>query len=134
MHFEKNSKIFKTLNLMQCNQILNIKSDKMTFILLIFFKIFFIKFQIYFQSKLKKMVKCIFSTCALSQNQIAILVFKNITNGTYSYQINPLGTSVRIPLVFLTEYHITLTHGVVPVVSRCHVAWHLSFWMPCQIK
>jgi hypothetical protein len=53
------------------------------------------------------MVKCIFSTCALSQNQIAILIFKNITNDTYSYQINPLGTYVRIPLVFFNgiPYH-----------------------------
>jgi hypothetical protein len=70
----------------------------------------------------KNRVKCLFSTCALNQNQIVTLVFKNITNGTYGYQINPLGTSVRIPLVFLTEWHVTLTHSVVTVVSRCHVA------------
>jgi hypothetical protein len=67
-------------------------------------------------------VKCIFSTCALSQNQIGTLVLKNITNGTCGYQINPLGTSVRIPLVFLTECHVTLTHGVIPVVLRRYVA------------
>jgi hypothetical protein len=59
-------------------------------------------------------VKCLSSTCALSQNQIATLVFKNITNGTCGYQINSLGTSVRIPLIFLTECHVTLTHGMVP--------------------
>jgi hypothetical protein len=63
-------------------------------------------------------VKCIFSTCTLSQNQIATLVFKNITNGTCGYQINPLGTSIRIPLIFLTKCHVTLTHGMVHVVSR----------------
>jgi hypothetical protein len=59
-------------------------------------------------------VKCLFNTCALSQNQIGTSVFKNITNGTCGYQINPLGTSVKIPLVFLTKCHVTLTHGVVP--------------------
>jgi hypothetical protein len=79
-------------------------------------------------------VKCLSSTYALSQNQIATLIFKNITNGTCGYQINLLDTSVRIPLVFLTECHVILTHGVVPVVSRHHVAWYLSFWMPRQIK
>jgi hypothetical protein len=55
------------------------------------------------------------------------LGFQNITNGTCGYQINPLGTSIRIPLVFLTKCHVTLTHGVVHVVSRRHVAWYLSF-------
>jgi hypothetical protein len=79
-------------------------------------------------------VKCIFSTYALSQNQIVTLVLKNIINGTCSYQINPLDISVRIPLVFLTECHVTLTRGVVPVVSRRHVVWYLSFWKPHQIK
>jgi hypothetical protein len=72
-------------------------------------------------------VKCIFSTCTLSQNQIATLIFKNITNGTCGYQINPLGTSIRISLVFLTECHVTLIHGVIHVVSRRHMAWYLSF-------
>jgi hypothetical protein len=76
---------------------------------------------------LKFRVKYFFSTCALNQNQIATLVFKNIVNGTCGYQINSLDTSVRIPLVFLTECHVTLTHDVVPVVSRYHVAWYLSF-------
>jgi hypothetical protein len=50
--------------------------------------------------QIKIRVKCISSTCALSENQIATLVFKNITNSTCGYQINPLGTSVRILLVF----------------------------------
>jgi hypothetical protein len=59
-------------------------------------------------------VKYFFSTCALNQNQIATLVFKNIANGTCSYQINSLDTSVRILLVFLTEYHVALTCDVVP--------------------
>jgi hypothetical protein len=81
-------------------------------------------------------VKYFFSTCALNQNQIATLVFKNIVfkniNGTCGYQINPLDTSVKIPLVFLTECHITLTCGMVPVVSRHHVAWYLGFW--CHIR
>jgi hypothetical protein len=79
-------------------------------------------------------VKCIFSTCVLSQNQIGTSVFKNITNGTCGYQINPLDTSIKIPLVFLTECHITLTHDVIRVISKCHVAWYLSFWMPHHIK
>ena len=40
-------------------------------------------------------------------------IFKKITNGTYGYQINSFGTSVRIPLIFLTECHVTLIHGVI---------------------
>jgi hypothetical protein len=72
-------------------------------------------------------VKCIFSTCTLSQNQIATLVFKNITNDTCGYQINPLDTSVRILLVFLTERHVTLTHGMIHAISRRHVAWYQGF-------
>jgi ABC-type uncharacterized transport system permease subunit len=76
----------------------------------------------------------LFSICALSQNQIATSVFKNITNGTCDYQINSLGTFIRILLVFLTECHVTFTHGVVLVVSRRHVVWYLSFWIPHQIK
>jgi hypothetical protein len=75
----------------------------------------------------KKKVKYFFSTCALNQNQIATLVLKNITNGTCGYQINSLDTYIRIPLVFLTECHITLTRGMVPVISRRHMAWYLGF-------
>jgi hypothetical protein len=81
-----------------------------------------LKFSLFFIIIIRKRVKCIFSTYALNQNQIGTTVFKNITNGTCGYQINPLGTSVKIPLVFLTECHVTLTYGVVPVVSRRHVA------------
>jgi hypothetical protein len=72
-------------------------------------------------------VKCIFNTCILSQNQIATMVFKNITNGTCSYQINSLGISIRIPLVFITERHVTLIHGMVHVISRRYMAWYQGF-------
>ena len=64
---------------------------------------------------------------SVSQNQIVTLVFKNITNGICGYQINPLDTFVRIPLVFLTECHVTFTRGVVPVISKYHMAWYLNF-------
>jgi hypothetical protein len=72
-------------------------------------------------------VKCISNICILSQNQIATLVFKNITNGTYNYQINSLGTSIRIPLVFITKRHVILTHGMVHVISKRYVAWYQGF-------
>jgi hypothetical protein len=79
-------------------------------------------------------VKCIFNTCALSQNQIITSVFKNIINCTCDYQINSLDTYVRIPLVLLTECHVTFTFGMIPAISRSHVVWYLSFWKPHQIK
>ena len=68
-----------------------------------------------------------------SQNRIAILVLKNISNGTCGYQINPFGTSVKVPLIFLTECH-HIYHGVIYMVSNGHVTWYLSFWVSRQIK
>jgi hypothetical protein len=69
------------------------------------------------------MVKYFFSTCVLSQNQIVILVFKNITNSTCGYEINSLDTFVRIPLVFLTECHVTpyTWHGTCGFKAPCGV-------------
>ena len=68
--------------------------------------------------KKKKKVKCIFSNCALHQNQIDITVFKNIINSIYGKQINLLSTSIKILLICLTEFHVTLTCGLVLVVLR----------------
>ena len=59
---------------------------------------------------------------------------QNITNATYGKQINLLGTSVKILLGFLTKCYVTLTHNAIPIVSGCHVAWYISFWMLFFLK
>jgi hypothetical protein len=43
--------------------------------------------------------------------------FQNVTNHTYSKQINLLSTFVKILLIFFTELHVTLPRRLVHVVA-----------------